>query len=94
MSVSIPSSFPGVIQLIQSVLLVKHFYPDECLSFCGPLFILFLCHRELGIGIVAYSPLGHGFFGGKAVVEDLPTNSAIVCVLNLDGIQITVHICS
>lgn len=35
-----------------------------------------LC-RELGIGIVAYSPLGHGFFGGKAVVEDLPTNSVI-----------------
>lgn len=31
--------------------------------------------RELGIGIVAYSPLGHGFFGGKAVVESIPTNS-------------------
>lgn len=29
-----------------------------------------LC-RELGIGIVAYSPLGRGFFSGKAVVEKL-----------------------
>ncbi|OIS98657.1 PREDICTED: perakine reductase-like [Nicotiana attenuata] len=33
-----------------------------------------LC-RELGIGIVAYSPLGHGFFGGKAVTERLPAES-------------------
>ncbi|OMO85562.1 Aldo/keto reductase [Corchorus olitorius] len=38
--------------------------------------IIPLC-RELGIGIVAYSPLGHGFFGGKAVVEDLPNGSVI-----------------
>ncbi|KAM7488364.1 hypothetical protein LguiB_025848 [Lonicera macranthoides] len=37
-----------------------------------------LC-RELGIGIVAYSPLGHGFFGGKAVVESLPKESVLVC---------------
>lgn len=34
-----------------------------------------LDHRELGIGIVPYSPLGRGFFGGKAVVESLPANS-------------------
>lgn len=27
--------------------------------------------RELGIGIVAYSPLGRGFFSGKAVIESL-----------------------
>ncbi|GAV92246.1 LOW QUALITY PROTEIN: Aldo_ket_red domain-containing protein, partial [Cephalotus follicularis] len=33
-----------------------------------------LC-RELGIGIVPYSPLGCGFFGGKAVVESVPANS-------------------
>lgn len=33
-----------------------------------------LC-RELGIGIVPYSPLGRGFFGGRAVVEALPENS-------------------
>ncbi|XVF66610.1 hypothetical protein PTKIN_Ptkin10aG0051000 [Pterospermum kingtungense] len=39
--------------------------------------IIPLC-RELGIGIVAYSPLGHGFFGGKAVVESLPNGSLIV----------------
>ncbi|KAL0351118.1 UNVERIFIED_CONTAM: Perakine reductase [Sesamum radiatum] len=31
--------------------------------------------RELGIGIVAYSPIGRGFFGGKKVVESLPTDS-------------------
>ncbi|KAL5785634.1 hypothetical protein ACOSQ2_008028 [Xanthoceras sorbifolium] len=36
--------------------------------------IIPLC-RELGIGIVAYSPLGHGFFGGKAVAESLPNES-------------------
>ncbi|GMH07806.1 hypothetical protein Nepgr_009646 [Nepenthes gracilis] len=35
--------------------------------------IIPLC-RELGIGIVTYSPLGRGLFGGKAVVEALPDN--------------------
>lgn len=35
-----------------------------------------LC-RELGIGIVAYSPLGRGFFGGKATVESLPAESVL-----------------
>lgn len=35
-----------------------------------------LC-RELGIGIVSYSPLGRGFFGGKAVVESLTANSIL-----------------
>ncbi|KAL5702190.1 palmitoyltransferase akr1 [Ranunculus cassubicifolius] len=33
-----------------------------------------LC-KELGIGLVPYSPLARGFFGGKAVVESLPANS-------------------
>ncbi|KAK8709639.1 hypothetical protein V6N13_060652 [Hibiscus sabdariffa] len=33
--------------------------------------------RELGIAIVAYSPLGRGFFGGKATVESLPTESVL-----------------
>ncbi|KAF3324373.1 aldo-keto reductase 1 [Carex littledalei] len=33
-----------------------------------------LC-RELGIGIVAYSPLGRGFFGGRGVVEELKDSS-------------------
>ncbi|CAI0465753.1 unnamed protein product [Linum tenue] len=33
--------------------------------------IIPLC-RELGIGLVAYSPLGVGFFAGKAVVETFP----------------------
>ncbi|XP_058769709.1 perakine reductase-like isoform X1 [Vicia villosa] len=36
--------------------------------------IIPLC-RELGIGIVAYSPLGRGFFAGKSVVETLPSQS-------------------
>ncbi|CAI9770410.1 unnamed protein product [Fraxinus pennsylvanica] len=35
-----------------------------------------LC-RELGIGIVPYSPVGRGFFAGKAVVESLPPNSRL-----------------
>lgn len=35
-----------------------------------------LC-RELGIGIVPYSPLGRGFFGGKGVTETVPENSAL-----------------
>ncbi|XP_022138498.1 probable aldo-keto reductase 1 [Momordica charantia] len=39
--------------------------------------IIPLC-RELGIGIVAYSPLGRGFLAGKAVVESLPTDSSLV----------------
>ncbi|CBI34181.3 hypothetical protein VitviT2T_021275 [Vitis vinifera] len=33
-----------------------------------------LC-RELGIGIVPYSPLGRGFFGGKVVDENAPANT-------------------
>ncbi|XP_056168497.1 probable aldo-keto reductase 1 isoform X2 [Syzygium oleosum] len=36
-----------------------------------------LC-RELGIGIVAYSPLGRGFFGGKAIVGHLSSVSSLV----------------
>ncbi|XP_043697789.1 probable aldo-keto reductase 1 [Telopea speciosissima] len=39
--------------------------------------IIPLC-RELGIGVVPYSPLGRGFFGGKAVVESLPASSSLV----------------
>ncbi|OAY44226.1 probable aldo-keto reductase 1 [Manihot esculenta] len=35
-----------------------------------------LC-RELGIAVVAYSPLGRGFFGGKAVVESLPAETLL-----------------
>ncbi|KAJ0079127.1 hypothetical protein Patl1_23322 [Pistacia atlantica] len=36
--------------------------------------IIPLC-RELGIGIIPYSPLGRGFFGGKKVVESVAANS-------------------
>ncbi|KAL3516255.1 hypothetical protein ACH5RR_023157 [Cinchona calisaya] len=38
--------------------------------------LLPLC-RELGIGIVPYSPVGRGLFAGKAVVESLPQNSSL-----------------
>ncbi|XP_008224233.1 PREDICTED: perakine reductase-like [Prunus mume] len=38
--------------------------------------IIPLC-RQLGIGIVSYSPLGRGFFGGKAVVESLSAESLL-----------------
>ncbi|XP_051129304.1 probable aldo-keto reductase 1 [Andrographis paniculata] len=33
--------------------------------------------RELGIGLVAYSPLGHGFFSGKGMVERLHSESLL-----------------
>ncbi|CAI9095733.1 OLC1v1031730C1 [Oldenlandia corymbosa var. corymbosa] len=38
--------------------------------------LLPLC-RELGIGIVSYSPVGRGLFGGKGVVESIPQNSLL-----------------
>ncbi|KAK4541611.1 hypothetical protein RGQ29_033235 [Quercus rubra] len=39
--------------------------------------IIPLC-RELGIGIVPYSPLGRGFLAGKGVVENLAANSVLI----------------
>ncbi|XP_052735300.1 probable aldo-keto reductase 1 [Vigna angularis] len=36
-----------------------------------------LC-RQLGIGIVPYSPLGRGFFGGKGVLETVSTVSSLM----------------
>ncbi|XP_035819786.1 putative oxidoreductase, aldo/keto reductase family protein isoform X1 [Zea mays] len=33
--------------------------------------------RELGIGIVPYSPLGRGFFAGRAAVERVPSESLL-----------------
>jgi len=41
-------------------------------------FNAYIGFRELGIGIVPYSPLGRGFFGGKGVVENVPANSSLV----------------
>ncbi|XP_028754616.1 probable aldo-keto reductase 1 [Neltuma alba] len=38
--------------------------------------IIPLC-RELGIGIVPYSPIGRGFFGGRGVLETLPPASSL-----------------
>ncbi|OMO96359.1 Aldo/keto reductase [Corchorus olitorius] len=43
-----------------------------------------LC-RELGIGIVPYSPLGRGFFGGRAVVESVPANSFLTIQPRFQG---------
>lgn len=37
-----------------------------------------ICYRELGIGIVPYSPLGRRFFGGRAVLESVPASSVLV----------------
>ncbi|MCL7031403.1 hypothetical protein MKW94_023390 [Papaver nudicaule] len=34
--------------------------------------------RELGIGLVPYSPLGRGFFAGKAIVESLDAKSFLL----------------
>uniref|UniRef100_A0A0E0IS58 NADP-dependent oxidoreductase domain-containing protein n=2 Tax=Oryza TaxID=4527 RepID=A0A0E0IS58_ORYNI len=36
--------------------------------------IIPLC-RELGIGIVPYSPIGRGFFAGRAAVQSIPSES-------------------
>ncbi|KAI9094208.1 hypothetical protein K1719_026790 [Acacia pycnantha] len=43
-----------------------------------------LC-KELGIGIVPYSPLGRGFFGGKAVIESVPAQSFLSMQPRLKG---------
>nr|KYP74462.1 Auxin-induced protein PCNT115 family [Cajanus cajan] len=43
-----------------------------------------LC-RELGIGIVPFSPIGRGFFGGKAVIESIPTDSFLAMQPRLQG---------
>ncbi|CAA3030060.1 perakine reductase-like isoform X1 [Olea europaea var. sylvestris] len=46
--------------------------------------IIPLC-RELGIGIVPYSPLGRGFFAGKAIVESADPNSSLTSHPRLQG---------
>ncbi|XP_058738644.1 perakine reductase-like [Vicia villosa] len=43
-----------------------------------------LC-RELGIGLVPYSPLGRGFFGGRVITESLPANSLLTMEPRLQG---------
>ncbi|CAL5400721.1 unnamed protein product [Camellia sinensis] len=45
--------------------LLTHDIEEEIIPIC----------RELGIAIVPYSLTAHGFFGGKAVVETISTNS-------------------
>jgi aryl-alcohol dehydrogenase-like predicted oxidoreductase len=46
--------------------------------------IIPLC-RELGIGIVPYSPLGRGFFAGKGIVESLAANSTLAMYPRFQG---------
>ncbi|XP_059437678.1 probable aldo-keto reductase 1 [Corylus avellana] len=46
--------------------------------------IIPLC-RELGIGIVPYSPLGRGFFAGKGIVESLAANSSLAMYPRFQG---------
>ncbi|KAL4581043.1 hypothetical protein LXL04_017250 [Taraxacum kok-saghyz] len=41
---------------------------------------------ELGIGIVPYSPVGRGFFGGKAGKESLPENTTLVVYDRVDAL--------
>ncbi|KAK9087014.1 hypothetical protein Syun_029408 [Stephania yunnanensis] len=41
--------------------------------------------RELGIGIVAYCPLGRGFFGGKGVLESLSKDTILGMVPRFVG---------
>ncbi|XP_072990379.1 perakine reductase-like [Typha latifolia] len=46
--------------------------------------IIPLC-RELGIGVIAYSPLGHGFFAGRANTEGLPEGSILALNPRFNG---------
>jgi aryl-alcohol dehydrogenase-like predicted oxidoreductase len=39
--------------------------------------------RELGIGIVPYSPLGRGFFGGRGVKEQVSAESVLVLIQSI-----------
>lgn len=41
-------------------------------------YMMDLPNRDLGIGIVPYSPLGRGFFGGRAVVDSLSAGTFLV----------------
>ncbi|XP_008813527.2 perakine reductase-like [Phoenix dactylifera] len=46
--------------------------------------IIPLC-KELGIGVIAYSPLGHGFFAGRANTEGLPEGSILALNPRFNG---------
>jgi aryl-alcohol dehydrogenase-like predicted oxidoreductase len=39
--------------------------------------------RELGIGIVPYSPIGRGFFGGRGVTQQVSSESSLVQTQNI-----------
>ena len=68
-----------VSEFLINILIIVFFF---CFSILNLIFVVM--YRELGIGIVPYSPLGRGFFAGKAVVENLPENSSLVSTLSLD----------
>ncbi|CAI0559388.1 unnamed protein product [Linum tenue] len=54
--------------------------------------IIPLC-RELGIGIVSYGPLGHGFFAGKAVTKSFPSGSLLYSLWSRDIEQEIIPLC-
>ncbi|MBA0797010.1 hypothetical protein Gohar_007735 [Gossypium harknessii] len=58
--------------LLSSIILSTVLTPSTAVRLCLPKCVQ--QYRELGIGIVAYSPLGHGFFAGKAK-EDTSNSS-------------------
>uniref|UniRef100_M8BTP4 Auxin-induced protein n=1 Tax=Aegilops tauschii TaxID=37682 RepID=M8BTP4_AEGTA len=54
---------------------ILHVGPN-CVIASGKVALLHPCW-ELGIGVVPYSPLGRGFFAGRAAVESLPSGSLL-----------------
>jgi hypothetical protein len=48
--------------------------------------------RELGIGIVPYSPIGRGFFGGRGVTEQVSAQSSLVRTYPYNPLHLQVSI--
>lgn len=64
--------------LFMSGVTSKPFYTWLMASSDFPLSCVIFAFRELGIGVVPYSPLGRGFFAGRAAVESIPSGSLLV----------------
>lgn len=64
-----------------AMLIVLHDY-DYRVNLTNRVHILcYVDARELGIGIVPYSPIGKGFFGGRGVTEQVSAESNLVFTL-------------
>ncbi|KAK6117484.1 hypothetical protein DH2020_048762 [Rehmannia glutinosa] len=62
--------------MVYSLFCLYCFDPIETLSILKGSFVpIEMDSRELGIGIVAYSPIGRGLFGGKKILESVPKDS-------------------